>query len=66
MTPITEALTYAAPILAALAYLWHRNARLSRKLDALRDTAWVRNSKGRLERYATADAETKARAETNH
>ena len=65
MTPITEAATYAAPLLAALAYLWHRNARLSRKLTALRDTAWVRNSKGRLERYATADAETRARAEQN-
>jgi hypothetical protein len=62
--PIIQALTYAAPLLIALAYLWHRNARLSRKLANLRDTAWVRNSKGRLERYATADAETRARAET--
>ncbi len=39
MTPITEAMTYAAPLLIALAYLWHRNARLSRKLANLRDTA---------------------------
>jgi len=26
--PIIQALTYAAPLLIALAYLWHRNARL--------------------------------------
>lgn len=63
MTAITEALTYAAPLLIALAYLWHSNARLRRKLADLRAIAWVRNSKGRLERYATATAEERARAE---
>lgn len=60
---IIEAAIYAAPLLIALVWLWHRNTVLARTLEALRGNALLRNEKGQIVRYANASRDVRAKAE---
>ena len=62
---IIEAALYAAPLLIALAWLWHRNTVLARTLEALRANAILRNERGHFVTYANASRDVRAKAEQN-
>ena len=62
---IIEAAIYAAPLLIALAWLWHRNTVLARTLEALRSNAFLTDERGVRVKYANASCDVRAKAEQN-
>lgn len=64
MTDTLTAIAFAAPLLALTAALIWRTRYLTQRLDALRDNAFITNSKGHRVRYVNATPDEQARAET--